>query len=312
MPSVTQHNITTKRDIVRPLQYVSEGNTVTTPTSYGATPSSASFTLVGNNTEISPNLDVQHLDVAVLGSEDVIDAVKSQSLYSFGISFNPINTTLFSYGWNASASGATPNPDISLSFYYSYKLDGTTYHQHLRGCRPTSSTLSISRGMWDCNMNFICKDITIPNVTDGNTGTPTYQSSETSSSPIIHTDGGGAPFTWNTQNYGERSFSTTVTRGMSVMSVNGETDITYTKASTRSITFNADVFAGTTGAITSLYSDYEAKTARVFSYKFTTSPAKTLTYANAILTGYSENKSAGNTDALMLSISGRSESVTDL
>lgn len=312
MPSVTQHNITTKRDIVKPLQYVSEGNTVTTPTSYGTTPSSSSFTLVGNNTEISPVLDVQHLDVAVLGSEDVIDAVKSQSLYSFSISFNPISTTLWSYVWNACQSGSTPNPDISLSFVYSYKLDGTQYYQHIRGCRPTSGTLSINRGMWDCNMTWIAKDITVPSSTDGNTGTPTYSSSETSSSPIIHSDGGGAPFTWNSQNYGERSFSTTVTRGMSVMAVNGETDVTYTKASTRNITFNADVYAGTTGAITSLYSDYEAKTARAMSYKFTSSPSKTLTYANCVLTGYSEAKSASNTDALLLSISGRAESVTDL
>lgn len=312
MPSVTQHNITTKRDIVKPLQYVSEGNTVTTPTSYGTTPSSATFTLVGNNTEISPNLDVRHLDVSVLGSEDVIDAVKAESLYTFGISFNPINTTLWSYLWNAAQSGSTPNPDISLSFTYSYKLDGTQYYQHLRGCRPTSGTLAVSRGMWDANMVFICKDITIPSSTDGNTGTVTYSSSETSSSPIIHTDGGGAPFTWNSQNYGERSFSTSVTRAMSVVAVNGETDITYTKSAAREITFSADVFAGTTGAITSLYSDYEAKTARAFSYKFTTSPAKTLTYASCVLTGYDEKKSAGNTDALIISLTGRAESVTDL
>ena len=312
MPSVTQHNITTKRDIVKPIQYVSEGNTVTSPTLYGTTPWSSTFTLVGNNTEISPVLDVQHLDTSVLGSEDVIDAVKSQSLYTFGISFHPINTTLWSHVWNACASGSTPNPDISLSFTYSYKLDGTQYYQHIRGARPTSGTLAINRGMWDCNMTWICKDITIPNSTDGNTGTPTYNSSETTSAAIIHTDGGGAPFTFNSQNYGERSFSTTVTRAMSVMAVNGETDITYTKASARTITFNTDVFAGTTGAITSLYTDYEAKTARAFSYKFTTSPSKTLTYSNAILTGYDEKKAAGNTDALVISLTGRSESVTDL
>lgn len=312
MPSVTQHNITTKRDIVKPLQYVSEGNTVTTPTSYGTTPSSSTFTLVGNNTEISPNLDVRHMDVSVLGSEDVIDAVKSESLYSFGISFNPINTSLWSHVWNASASGAGPNPDVSLSFTYSYKLDGTQYYQHLRGCRATNGTLSINRGMWDANMTFICKDITVPSTTDGNGGTPVYSSSETSSSPIIHTDGGGAPFTWNSQNYGERSFSTTVTRPMSVVAVNGETDITYTKCAAREITFTADVFAGTTGAITSLYTDYEAKTARSMTYKFTSSPSKTLTYANCILTGYDEKKSAGNTDALIISLAGRAESVTDL
>lgn len=311
MPAVAAHNITTKRDIIKPLQYVGEGNTVTTPTNYGSTPSSSTFTLVGNNTEITPNLDVQHLDVNVLGSEDVIDAVKSQSLYTFGISYNPINLSLWAYLYDASGGGAG-SPDESLSFTYSYYLDGTQYYQHIRGARPTSGTMSINRGMWDCNMTFIAKDITVPSTTDGNGGTPVYSSSETTSSPILHSDGGGQPFSWNSTNYGERSFSLTVSRGMSVMSVNGETDITYTKASTRNITFNADVYAGTTGAILSLYNDYEAKTKRTLAYKFTSSPSKTFTLANCVLTGYNESKSAGNTDALMINLSGRAESVTDV
>ena len=38
---VTAQNITTKQDIVKPLQYVSEGDRVATPALYGVTPSSA-------------------------------------------------------------------------------------------------------------------------------------------------------------------------------------------------------------------------------------------------------------------------------
>lgn len=308
---VSAHNVTTKRDIVKELQYVGEGNSISTPSLYGTTPSSSSFTLVGNNTEINVQPDVRHMDVNVLGTEDVIDAVKTESLYAFTIRYNPIDLALWAYLWDASGGGAG-SIDESLSFTYSYYLNGTEYYQHMRGCRPTSGTLSVSRGVWECNMTFIAKDITIPNTTDGNGGTPTYQTTETSSSPIVHSSGGGSPFTWNSVGYGERSFSTTVTRAMAVMAVNGETDITYTKPVSRSITFSTDVFAGTANNQTTLYTDYEGKTARTASYKFTSSPSKTLTYTNAVITDYSYTHAAGSTDALIESITARAESVTDI
>ena len=308
---VSAHNVSTKRDIVKELQFVTEGDSVSNAALYGVTPNSSTFALVGNNTEINIQPDVQHMDVNVLGSEDVIDAVKTQSLYAFTLRNNPIDLTLWKYLWNSSGTGAT-SPDSSLSFTYSFNLDGTEYYQHMRGCRPTSGTLSVSRGVWEQNMTFIAKDITVPATSTGDGGTPVYQSSETSSSPIVHSDGGGSPFTWNSVTYGERSFSTTVNRNMAVMAVNGETDITYTKATDRAITFTCDVFSGTASNETSMYTDYEAKNARAASYKFNSTGPVTLTYANAIITDYSHTHAAGSTDALIESITARAESCTNL
>jgi hypothetical protein len=99
---------------------------------------------------------------------------------------------------------------------------------------------------------------------------------------------------------------------MAVMAVNGENDITYTKANDRSITFTADVFAGTASNTTSMYTDYEGKTKRAASYKFTSSPSKTLTFANAIITDCSQTHAAGSTDALIESITCRAESCTNV
>ena len=308
---VSAHNVTTKQDIVKELQFVTEGDSVSNAALYGVTPNSSTFALVGNNTEISINPDVQHMDVNVLGSEDIIDAVKTQSLYAFTLRNNPVDLTLWKYLWNSSGTGAL-SPDSSLSFTYSFNLDGTEYFQHMRGCRPTSGTLSISRGMWEQNMTFIAKDITVPATSTGDGGTPVYQTSETSSSPIVHSDGGGDPFTWNSVTYGERSFSTTVNRNMAIMAVNGENDITYTKATDRSITFTADVFSGTASNETAMYTDYEAKNARAASYKFNSTGPVTLTYANAIITDYSHTHAAGSADALIESITARAESCTNL
>lgn len=308
---VSAHNVTTKRDIVKELQYVVEGDSVADASLYGVTPDDSTFTLVGNNTEINIQPDVQHMDVSVLGSEDIIDAVKTQSLYAFTIRFNPIDTALWKYVWNASGGG-TDSPDESLSFTYSFNLNGTEYFQHMRGCRATSGTMNVARGVWECSMTFVAKDITVPATSTGDGGTPVYQTSETSSSPIVHSDGGGNPFTWNSVTYGERSFSTTVTRNMAVMAVNGETDITYTKVTDRGITFTTDVFSGTASNETTLYTDYEGKTARAASYKFTSSPSKTFTFTNSIVNDYSYTHAAGATDALIESITCRAESVTDL
>ena len=91
---VTAQNITTKRDIVKELQYVTEGDSVTSPELFGVTPTSATFTIVGNNTEITINPDVQHFDQMVLGSEDIIAGVKTVSLYSFSIKYNPIDINI--------------------------------------------------------------------------------------------------------------------------------------------------------------------------------------------------------------------------
>ena len=305
--AIPAHNITTKRDIVKPLQFVGETDTVTTPASYGITPTSATFALVGNNTEINPQPDIQHADVAVLGTEDLIAAVLTKKLYTFSLRYNPVDLALWRHLWNASGGG-TNSPDESLSFTYSYNLDGIENFQHIRGARPTSGTLSVSQGLWECDMTFICKDITIPNTTDGNGGTPVYLSSETSSLPLVHSDGGGSPFTWNSVDFGERRFSTTVTRAAAVMDVNGETDIVYTKMADRNITLSADVFVKNTTFLT----DFEAKTAQATSYKVDTSPIITLTYANAVLTAYNQTPSAGATNAFIESIAARAESVTDI
>ena len=182
----------------------------------------------------------------------------------------------------------------------------------MRGCRPTSGTMSLSRGAWETTMNFVAKDITIPATSTTDGGTPVYESTETSSSPIVHSDGGADPFTWNSTTFGERSFSTTVSRNMAMMAVNGETDVTYCKAVDRAITATVDVFAGKASDETTLYTDYEGKSKRTTSYKFTTSPAKTFTYANAVITNYGYTHAAGSTDALIESITFRAESCTDL
>ena len=108
-------------------------------------------------------------------------------------------------------------------------------------------------------------------------------------------------------------FSMTITRDVAIHDVNGSLDILYSKPSTRNISFSADVFSGSPAASeTALSTDWEAKTARAASYVFTTSPSKTFTFANSVLTSYSRIEAAGTTDSIIESITARAESITDI
>lgn len=309
---ISAHNITTKLDFVNPLQYVGEGDTVATPANFGTTASNPTYIVVGNTVRISPVMDCSNVDVLGLGTEDILDdGGLLTNAYSFSFSFEPTNVTLMKYLWQADVAGVGKARE-SLSFFYSYNQNGTKYFRYVRGFRPTSCTYSVSRGKWAADITGVAKTITTPTTTEQDVGTPVYATVETTTAPITHIAGGGAPFTLNSIVYGERRFSITATRGISIMDVNGEADIVYTKLNDRRVTWSADVFLGKSGSETALEAAYKAKTKMAMTYKFTTAGTITFTTVNNILTSYTEQPDAGNQDAMIASIAGRSESVTDL
>jgi len=313
---VVATNPVTKADIVKPLQYIGEGDRVSTPALFGVTPASASFILVGNNIEINPQPDIQHADTIVLGKEDIIGSTKTMSNYTFSFRWEPIDAAIMHFIYNDTAAnggtGGVDSPDESLSFTWSEDINGTEFFSHARGFTPTSLTVSLERGKWQAEMAGVCQDLDIRNTTDDNT-TPTYVTAESTADPVGHLDVTATPFTWNALNFGERRFSMSITRDIAIQDVNGATDILFARPSTRNISFSADVFSGSPASSeAALLTDYEAKTARAAAYSFTTSPAVNFTFANSIITSYNRVLAAGTTDSVIESITARAESVTDL
>src|SRR3990167_334508 len=150
---MTAHNVTTVKDIVKPLQYVTEGNCVTTPSLYGVTPTASPvFTAAGLNLDIDLQPDVRKLTVDVLGSEDIVDAVKSEELFAWTTKFEMTDTVLAAFGINAAQTAAH-------SFCFSEYLDGTEYFNLLKGSIATNTTMSLERGKWICDQTYIAKDI---------------------------------------------------------------------------------------------------------------------------------------------------------
>ena len=299
------HNIQTKRDFVKVLQYKGEGDTVTTPADYAAAITSPTFTAVGKVTDINLQPDIQHSDTDVLGNEDVIDAIKTMENYTFSISFEMTDTTLINYAYSPSGGGAG-SIDESLTMMFSEYLNGVENYTAMYGCRPTSCTVNLDRGIWTANMTFMCKEITLPSATSPwNASTPEF-ASELATATLTHTDSGADPFTWNSVAYPESKFSSTVTRGMAVQAVNGSSQILYCKASTRRIDFTVDAFVK---AVT-LETDFLGKTERTVGYSISTSPNNDFAFLNCVITSYSRQKTASNADGFRESITARAGSVT--
>lgn len=300
---VNAHNITTKRDFVLPLQYVSEGDSVTTPSLFGVTPSSPTYIAAGRVLELQINRDIQDSPIQVLGQEDVFDAIKNEELYAFTVKSQIYDTALLKYGVN-SAGGGAGTIDESLTFKFSKLMEGTEMFTEMKGARCASTTLSLARGAWEMDQTWVCQDITIDNTTDPDT-TPTNISAIPTTAIWKHQDTGATPFLWNSVNFGERSFTMSVTRDLATMMVNGANTITYTKPSNRAIDCSVDVIRKDETFIT----DLEAKTQRTASYEINDGTAQ-INFTGAWLTSWDERHSATDNELLIEPISFTAETAT--
>jgi len=299
---VSAHNVTTKKDFVLPLQWVTEGDSVTTPALFGVTPSSPSYTAAGRVLELELGRDIVDTPVNVLGDEDVFDQIKNEELYTFTVKSQIYDTTLLKYGVNACGGAGTI--DESLSFKFSKYESGTEVFTKMTGCRPSSTTLSLERGAWEMDQTWICKSISIDNSTDPDT-TPTNISSLPTTTVWRHQDAGSTPFLWNSVNYGERRFSLTVLRDLGMTKVNGENEIVFSKPSHRGIEFSVDVIR----SVSTLATDYEDKTKRAAVYEINDGTAQ-INFTDAVITGWTERHTSTDTDLLIEPITARAQNVT--
>jgi hypothetical protein len=284
-------NVTTSRDIVKPLQFVEEG---TTAAAYGITPTSPAFIAAGINTEISVDPTVVSEQIRALALEDYADSVKVTENYAFTLRSNILNSVLAKYGFNA--VGATGTIGASLTFLFSKNIDGVENYTIMRGCRPVSTTLSVNRGLAVLEQTWHAKDIA-KEVTAHGLTTPTFITAVPSGSPYNHT-GQVNPFTYNSIVYPERSFSSTVTRDLSLLEVNGALQVLFSKAAVRNISWNVETYKKSIV----LKDEMHDQTKRVMTYKLGT--AETITYTDAQITSYSERHTGGDSTAAIESIGG--------
>jgi hypothetical protein len=103
----TAHKIQTRRDIVKPLQYTSEGDSMVDPSKFGVLPAgpSLAMTALGHVRDLTLQPDVQRIDTEVLGSEDIVNAILTSKLYAFQVTFEPTDEVMLQVAVDAAGTG---------------------------------------------------------------------------------------------------------------------------------------------------------------------------------------------------------------
>lgn len=298
---VSAHRIQTRRDIIKPLQFVTEGDSAASPALFGVCPATPSFKALGHMKDLNLQPDIQRIDVSVLGSEDVVNTILTSKMYAFQVTYEPTDDIPIAYAVNA--AGGVGTIDESYTMMYSERINGTENFVYIYGCRPTNTSLRLNQGVWECTQTWICRQITVPSAVDPEVGkTPVYVTEPTASS-ISHSLVNNHLTLNGVTAMPESSFSINVTRNYAVETVNGETLIVYTYPVSREVEFTTDIYVKDT----SLETLYEAVTEFASSYKYNAS--KTFTFGSCVISSFNKTKSASGTDAYKNSITVRAETV---
>ncbi len=300
---VTEHNVTTKKDFVKPLQYVSEGDSVNDPTLFGDTPSSPAYIAAGRVLELQIGIDISSTPIPIIGQEDIFDSIKNEELFTFTTKSQIFNTNLLKYGINPCGAGAG-SIDESLSFKFSKNLDGTEYFTKMTGSRCINTVMTLDRSAWELDQTWVCKDITLDATTDPDT-TPTNVTAIPTTTVWRHQDAGNNPFLWNGTNYPERRFALTITRDLAMTKVNGSEKITYSKPSNRGVNFSVDVIRDEITLLT----DFRNHTERTASYEINDGTAQ-INFTGCRIDSWDERHTSTDNDILIEPITVIAETAT--
>jgi Phage tail tube protein len=186
---MTNNKATSNQLFIDALGYVEETTEGTTPTA------SPTFANVGPSSSLSIKKNNSLIEIGQLGAEDLIAIAQGLRKYEFTIKTTLANSTFIKYGIIA-ANYATPTGTVSktLSFAFSYYLNGTKNYVLMKGCRCKQITLDIAVGKPHmASLDFEAMAITVP-FTTANAGltTPTFATLPTG--PVWdYTSGGATP-----------------------------------------------------------------------------------------------------------------------
>jgi|SRR5215203_1672183 len=263
--------------VQRQLQYVEE-------VTYGTTPTSPTFVHAGPITDLSDSQETQAIKYRQIGSRDMYAMIKTGEMYSFDVTFNPLDSNLIDYAINLPGTGAGGR-DIgkSLSFIKSALINGTEMYTIYKGCVADSIDISIAADTpIEVTISYICKTITTPATSHG-LGTVTFGTNPTLI-PWTNLSGGTNPFTWNGTAVDTPSWSTSITNNIERVKVNGEIDVKFTEPTLRDVTFEFDTFHKDATLIADQKGSGATWNARPMVYKLTgPSSGKRLTFTDAYL-----------------------------
>ena len=230
----------TQRDVVKEPQFIAEGTTVAT---YGITPVNPAFTAFGQNGSLVKGPDPTMAEKRISGNVDRQEVTKTREKNSVTVKFMMLTADEPILAWAQNIpDGSAGSPDESRTLVWSYNDDAAveTFEQFL-GCKPQTSTLSMdSEGYIILEITCSCKTITI-DTTGPTLGSGSFATALVGT-PLIHSDGGASPFTYNSVTYEQKSFTITVTFNEAIQDASGTLTDLFRRPTQRIITGSVDLF----------------------------------------------------------------------
>jgi hypothetical protein len=271
--------------------------------SFGIIPTNPICTIDGsivNNTKTTYN--TLHEMYQKLGDRTIYKFIKFGHERAWTMDWSPVDTQLIRYGTeNGNAAGTLAGTvDKSLSFFNSIRRAvGTqtlTEHWVKRvGSKMDSITVNTtSRGLVTCSADMISRDIPKPTVTSPlGTGTLTTPSTAV---PWAHNTGGLSKFTLGGIVYPFKRASFTVNNNMDDGDADGSDYIEWLEPTKKEVTFEADLIIGKNLTIEDAVETFVDLASASIVLNQTGPKTATFT-APIVCTGYSQDRSSGQTAA---------------
>lgn len=282
---------TTAELIVKPPQWVVESTEGTTPTA------SPSFTSLGVVKSVGIKVNGNFVDIATLGSEDLITIIQGQQEYETQFTLTLLNITDLLDRAIDARNYATPSGTVSetITIAFSIYLNGTENFILCKGSRVKDLTLNMEVGKeTEVTVSFIHTTITTPFTTaDAGLTTPTWTSVPTGS-VWGWTDGGSDPISWNAAGLDCKKFSITVARNAKADHTLGNLDPHSTQTHGRRISGDFTVLWTTN----TLETDFKAGTARTLVATIKTSTG-VITVTGAKIVDYTRDTGIDAEDSIV-------------
>jgi len=270
-------------------QWVAETTEGTTPTA------SPSFTSLGAVKTASIKINGNFVDVAQLGSEDLITIIQGQQEYETSFTLTAVNKTGILTRLIDAANYGTPSGTVNqtISIIFSIYLNGTENYIICKGSRIKEGSISMDIGKeTEITISFVHTTITTPNSSHGLT-TPSFASLPTGA-VYGWTDGGTTPLSWNSVGQLCKKVTLNINRSSKPDYTLGNLDPHSSQPHGRRITGDFT----TLWTSTTLEADFKAGTARTLALVIKTGTI-TITVTGAKITDYTRDGDIGSDEAIV-------------